>query len=77
MLFVFQYLKFHAWIIHFVHAKAVIEDVRRVDLGVIVECFCKIRLPAPRLSPIVAFEFNDNKELETLKMQKHNSGIKE
>lgn len=46
------------------HAKAAVGDVRRVVLGVIVECFCKIRLPAPRLARIVDFEFNDNKKLK-------------
>lgn len=47
-----------------VYATAVIGDVRRVVLGVIVQCFCKIRLPAPKLSPIVDFECNYNKKLK-------------
>lgn len=42
-------------------------------MGVIVQCFCKIRLPAPRLSPIVDFESNYFQKVETLKLQKQNS----
>lgn len=68
----FSILRFmHALFV--VHAKAVIGDVRRVVLGSDCPVFCKIRLPAPRLSPIVDFESNYFQKVETLKLQKQNS----
>lgn len=73
MLYVFQYLTFHACIIRCACQSSKLETLGELFLGVIVQCFCKIRLPAPRLSPIVDFESNYFQKVETLKLQKQNS----